>query len=313
MSSQINPLNPSSKPDTWKNRITQAAIFLNQTESEVETILKLFGIEEQPAGLEMLSDEEVTPFGDFRKIFCDDKGIPVPKLRMAMKYLRGPKDSKKVDDIDPELLAIKEKFGIKFKLENIETAELLPYYHPDKPSHPITLALKQRYGNDKAIIAFKPDSKDVAIEETVNYITDIEMGYTEEETIEVDGSLVRLYPVGQMPEQIIEEDPIFVGSPLKRGRSIVNRVNWSGVNLETQQLCRIIVERNEVDVNDKFSIKKLVETALKPNGIKELKKLFPEAELEFREKKNTGDLPKLRMTLNDITNKKQNPFGINRG
>ena len=46
--------------------------------------------------------------------------------------------------------------------------------------------------------------------------------------------------------------------------------------------------------------------------MKELKKIFPEAELEFREKKNTGELPKLRMTLNDITNKKQDPFGINR-
>jgi len=309
MSSQTITSTPSNKPDTWKNRIAQASIFLGKTKSEVEAILKSFGIEEQPAGLEMLSDEEVTPFGDFRKIFCDDNKVPVLKLRMAMKFLRGPKDSKKADDIDPELMAIKEKFGIKLKLENIETSELLPYYHPDKPSHPVTLALKQRYG-DKAIIAFKPDSKEIAIEETVNYITDVEMGYAEEENIEVDGSLVRLYPIGQIPDQIIEEDPIFAGNPLKRGRSTVNRVNWSGVDLETQQLCRIIVERSDIDINDRFAVKKLVELAIKSNGIKELKKMFPEAEMKFREKRKTGDLPKLRMTLNDMVNKKQDPFGI---
>ena len=56
---------------------------------ETEASLKELGVEKEPAGLEMLSDEEVVPFGDLRKVFNDDMKIPLAKVRMAMKYLFG--------------------------------------------------------------------------------------------------------------------------------------------------------------------------------------------------------------------------------
>lgn len=299
--------NVDNQPDTWENRISNAAVFLGKTYEEVNKILSDFGITQEPAGLVMLSDEEITPFGDIRKIFCDDHGIPVPKLRMAMKSLRGPKNNDALE-LDPTLIALKNKFGYKIKLENIDTADLLPYYKPDKPNSPISIVLKKRYEH-KPVIAFNPDSRDVAIEETINYITDLEMGYEEEDTIEVNGSLVRLYPIGKIPNQVIEEDPLFPGKPLKRGRSIVNRINWSAITLDVQQFCRIIVKREEIDVNDKFAVKKLIEMALK--GMDELKKTFPEVDLEYRERKKEDNLPKLRLTLQEMSNnKKQDPFAI---
>jgi len=300
----------SSTIDSWESRIQAAATFMGLSTKTVENGLKSLGVEKEPSGLEMLSDESITPFGDIRAVFCENPiygSIPIAKVRMAMKYLRGPKGSNKTDTIDPELIALKNKYGIRMKLEDVEPSELLEHYHPEQPNHPITTALKKRFG-DKPIIVFKPDTKIVDIEETANYIADLEQGFPEQETIEVNGRLVRTYPVGQVPNQMVEEDPLFEGSPLKRGRSIVNRLNWAEITPDTRKFCRIIVERREIDLNDRFALGELFRLA--KNGIEELKKNYLEADLEYRERAHKGDLPKLLMSMEE-TNKKQNPFNVN--
>lgn len=313
-STQVSSVSPASQtnnstPDTWENRIKTAATFMGTSTKIVEEGLKSLGVEEEPAGLEMLSDENVTPFGDIRAIFCENElygKIPIAKVRMAMKYLRGPKDSGKTDSIDPELMALKTKYGIKLKMEDVEPSELLEHYHPEQPSHPITVALKKRFG-DQAVVVFKPDSKIVDIEATANYIADLEQGYAEQETVDVDGELVRVYPIGQVPNKMVSEDPLFPGQPLKRSRSVVNRVNWENISDDSRKLCRIIVERDEIDVNDRFSVKELIKLA---ENFEELKKFYPEAALDYRERKQKDELPRLQMTMNETNGRKQNPFGV---
>jgi len=309
---QSNPATQTSTSDSWEARIQAAATFMGLSVQTVEKGLKELGVEKEPSGLEMLSDDSITPFGDIRSIFCDNGlfgKIPLAKVRMAMKYLRGPKDSNKTDSIDPEILNLKQKYGFKLKMEDIEPSELLEHYHPDKPNHPVTIALKKRFG-DKPVIVFKSDSKVVDIDATANYMADLEQGFPEQETVEVDGTLVRVYSIGQIPNEMVDEDPLFEGKPLKRDRSIVNRVNWAGIEYAVRAFCRIIVDRGDVDVNDRFQVKELIQMASK--GIPELKKMYPEADLECRELQKKGELPKLVMPMEEMNGRKQNPFGINK-
>jgi len=312
-STQVSPVSSTSQfntstSDSWESRIKIAATFMGISISTLEKGLKELGVEKEPAGLEMLSDESITPFGDIRAIFCDNEffgKVPIAKVRLAMKYLRGPKDSQKTDSIDPELLALKNKYGIKMKMEDVEPSELLEHYHPELPNHPITNALRKRFGNQKVIV-FKPDSKIIDIEATANYIADLEQGFPEQDTVESDGALVRVYEVGKVPDQMVEEDPLFEGKPLKRGRSIVNRVNWSEVPLGVRQFCRIMVDRGDYDINDRFQIQELMKTV--KEGITALKNLSPEADLEYRELSKKGDLPKLVLQMDSVNERKQNPF-----
>jgi len=306
--SNSNPVS-NNQADSWESRIQNAATFMGLTTSEVEEGLKEIGAEKEPAGLEMLSDEEVTPFGDIRAVFCDRLKIPIAKVRMAMKCLRGPKGSVKTDTLDPEILMLKQKYGIKFKMEDVDPSELLEHYHPEQPNHPVTVALKKRFGSD-AVIVFKPDSKVIDIEATANYMADMAQGLPLEETVESDGVLVRVHPIGVVPNEMVEEDPLFPGQPLKRGRSVNNRVNWAGIDITSRQLCRIIVLRDEIDPNDKLDINKFMKLVTK--GIPELKGIYPEAYLEYREQKASGDLPKLTIAMAEANGRKQNPFGVNR-
>lgn len=309
-SSSVSPTYQTSTPDSWESRIQSAATFMGLSVKTVEDGLKQLGVEKEPAGLEMLSDESITPFGDIRSIFCDNTlfgSIPIAKVRLAMKYLRGPKDSNKTDSIDPELMALKTKYGIKLRMEDVDPSELLEHYHPEQLNHPITVTLRKRFG-DKKVIVFKPDSKTINTEATANYIADLEQGFPEQETIESDGVLVRIYSVGQVPNQMIEEDPLFEGSPLKRGRSIVNRINWTDIPLSVRQFCRLLSQNKEVDFNDKLRVKEIMSIIQK--GIDELSKIFPETHLEYRELSQKNELPKLTMTMEEGNGKKQNPFNV---
>jgi len=294
-------------PDTWENRIEQSANVMGITPEKVEQILATKGYEitKEPCGLQMLSDEEVTPFGDLRKLFCEENDIAVPKLRMAIRFLRGPKDSPKTTEIDTEMVALQSKYGFRMRMEDLGVEELLPYYKPNKKNR-VYETLVKKFG-DRPIIAFKPDTTEIAISETLDYIADTESGLPEEDTIEVDGELVKLYPVGKIPNQMVDEDPMFEGQPLKRGRSMVNRFNWSSVKTDVRQLFRILVERKEINPNDRLNISQLIKKSLV-----ELKELFPEAYMQYKELKAKGDLPKLVLSLDEAATKRNDPFSINR-
>jgi len=294
-------------PDTWENRIEQAANVMGLSTEEVETILATKGYEitKEPCGLEMLSDEEVTPFGDLRKLFCELNEIAVPKLRMAIKFLRGPKDSTKATEMDTAMVALQSKYGFRMRMQDLGMEELLPYYKPTKKNR-IYETLVKKFGS-KPVIAFKPDTTEVAIEETLDYIADIQNGLPEETAIDVNGELVKLYAVGKIPNQVVDEDPLFEGSPLKRGRSIVNRFNWSSVPIEVRQLFRILVDRDDINPNDRVNVAQLIKQT-----INELKELFPEAFMEYKELKVKEDLPKLVLSIDEATTKRNDPFSINK-
>lgn len=297
-------MNNTSTPDSWASRIEQASKILGIDASKIETILSEYGVKEQPCGLEMLSDDSVTPFGDMRKIFCDDNEIAVPLLRMAIKHLRGPKDATKTDSIDTDILALKTKYGVETKLEDLGIEQLLSFYDPKKVNAVHTI-LKNRYGR-KSIIAFKPDMNIVAQEETINYVCDLESGFPEEKSVDVDGELVRLYPIGQTPNELVLEDPLFAGHPLKRERSIVNRVNWENVELKERQFFRILVNANDINRDNRLELSTLLDKELK-----DLKEIFPEAYMTYKELKAKDELPKLTMSINDATAKtSNNPFDV---
>lgn len=298
--------------DSWENRIQNASVFLGIEPCQVEHLLKQLGVEKEPTGMEMLSDEEITPFGDLRKIFSDDMDVPLAKLRMAMKHLRGPKDSKKADSVDPETVKLKDKYGIKISLKNIPTEQLLEDYLPERKDHPITMVLKERFGN-KPIIVFKPDSREIDMEATINYVTDLEDGFPEEKFVMSNGEPVCPLAVGHVPCDLVEEDPLFIGSPLKRGRSIANRANWNDVSKNIRQFVRIAVEMGVIDPEDRRDVRDVLQLASGSNALEELKKEFPEVALEYREREKLNNLPSLVMSMKEAqTARKQDPFGVKR-
>ena len=297
--------------DTWESRINTASKIMGLEPKQVEDILNSPGFEitSSEFRLEMISDEEVTPFGDLRKLFCEDHAkVPVPKLRMAMKYLRGPSTSKKTDTIDPDILALQKNYGIQTRIEDLDIAAILPFYNPLKTNN-IHQVLKDRYEKKfGAFIAFKQGTNQVAVEETVAYVSDLESGFPTEGFIEVDGEPVKPCAVGKLPNQLLEEDPLFPGAALKRGRSTKNQLNWTTTTHEVRAFFRILLLRGDINVNNRLEIAQLMKSA---SDVKAFKDIFPEAYIVWIEQKRNNELPKLQISIGDADKaKQQNPFNI---
>ena len=313
---QDRSLNPQ---DSWEYRIVEAAKVMGIEPAKVEEILSTEGFEVTKegipeagiTGLDLLNDKEVTKQGDLRRYFCDQAGVALPRFLLAEKILRGQlsknEEEVKKEEVDPDLLALQTRFGIKVRLEDLGIEELLPYYSPGKPNR-IHQALEKRYGKYGKFIAFRPSSIEVAINETIDYVTDLEQGFDVEESIMVDSELVRLYGVGEVPNNIVNEDPLFPGSPLKRDRSTVNRINWKGISQEVRQFMRLLVEEGEINPSHKSERRAIME--LVGMSLDELKETYPETYMAYREKKELDDLPKLRLPVGSMSGKVQDPFAV---
>lgn len=301
---------PTVTQDSWESRIQLAAQILGLSVQEIEEGLasKEIGIKNVPFALEMLSDEACFPFGAFAQVFHDQKGCDKGPVRWAYEKLRKPNgQTEKASKMDPETILLKEKYGYKAKLDDVPSEKLLEDYDPEKVQSPIARVLKSRYG-DNAVIVLDPETNQLAIGETLDLMTEVDRGQPIPEQVMVNGVLVRPLAVGEQPKLIVPEDPMFAGHPLKRNRSTVNHVNWEDVPTTARQLSRIIVERGQINPNDRLAVASFIDLA--KNGIDALKGIYPEAYLDFRERAEEGDLPKLVIDLKKA--KAQHPFSVGR-
>ena len=106
---------------------------------------------------------------------------------------------------------------------------------------------------------------------------------------------------------MIDEDPLFEGTPLLRGRSTSNRINWEGISFEVRQFFRLLGKSDPCLRHNRLALSQLVN-----KKIAELKVIYPELYMEFKELSKKGELPKLQMSMTEAATKKNNPFGINR-
>ena len=287
----------------YAERISAAAQALRLT---TEVFQKLFDERMGFDNVADLDDENLFKFGYFMKKFED---YPMGLVRKAFVALKGGKAEKTpaTDEPSDNRLALFKALGLKNKPEAIDPALLLPHYLPGKLNDQVSLALRARFG-DKAVIALREDGT-VALNETLRYISGLEQGYPEQDSIMVEGRLTKLWPVGVKPNVMVEEDPLFPGRPLNAGLSTVNNRNWSGIPHHCRQLCRIIADRGDVDVNNKEAVLRLMERA---KDIDSLTEAYPEADLQHRQLKERDELPKLRVPLGSLTDKQNNPFGVKR-
>lgn len=300
--------------DSWNIRIQNIANSLSISVESVKARLAKWGIPEDDIGFAMLDDEEVAKFGDFQNFFgtADDGQTPIPmaRLRMAFKFLRGGKKSADRLGIDARLLELKN-LGYKVKLEDADLATLLRAYRPELPNDPVTAVLRKRFG-DKRAIAFKQDGT-VAVEETASFWADVEQGLVTPgnlECIVVDGTPEELHPVGINPNanQVLDEDPLFPGHALRAGRSQVNFRTWTKVDYTSRAFCRLVLNAGLIDPRDNMAVIKLIEAA--EAGLKQLSEIYPEVGVEHRRLLKQDDLPELKVRPN--RSKPNNPFAVNR-
>jgi hypothetical protein len=71
--------------------------------------------------VEMISDPEITPFGDLRRLLCEKNPFSVPQARMVEKVLRGKKETSESKDFNQLLSAN----NIPMSIEDLPIEDLM--------------------------------------------------------------------------------------------------------------------------------------------------------------------------------------------
>jgi len=289
-------------PESVTSRIKNAAVILNgyRTEEQITEALLKLGVETEGD----LNPEWIERGRLLNIVGLDDKENPTPeiKAKKAVAALYGSQtaaNSARNDEL--------KNAGFNLKAKDSSTADLLKLYRPDLSEDPVTRILKERLQNRKVVL-FVPGTSDIDIQATIDYVSDLDQGYAEQEFVQTSGGLARPVAIGEKSDKVVDEDPIHDGSPLRKDRSTIGfPINWAGIPSEVRKLCRVIVDRDDVDVNNRHDVNNLVALAMK--GFDEVASVYPEASVQYRELKEMEKLPTLRISLNG-GGRPNNPFNV---
>ena len=234
-----------------------------------------------------LSHEEIT------ECFVPIDGI-YPKLliKEIAKIFRGKEDSGYATSNS----SLKEKKYLSSKdVSKMSTRELVENYSVDESESNVTKRLKEISKGMKCVV-FKNKLPDV--EKTFLLIQEIIKNYPERKFFVEGNEVYETYKIGDNPYDLVDENPIYVNRPLRLDESCDQTGrSWNGVSTEIRQFVRLIsVTIGNVNLE---TAHKLIDYAISADPIKTLSMYYPAAKLEFNRLKDSGDLPKLKISLSN--------------
>jgi hypothetical protein len=200
-----------------------------------------------------------------------------------------------LEDNDPEKLA-----------KAMTPAQLLDVYDPRQLKTPVAERLKF-HSEGKKFIVFNDDDT-INKEVSLKLLSELDDHGEMSTFIAPNGDVRPTYAVGERPDQIANEHPLFPGVALRNGVSIIG-CDWDKVDWKTKKtLYLAVTETLEIDMNKmhELDVYSLATTGMVGRRCIEAAKLYKEREA-------LGNLPSLRAKLGStkVTEKKgNNPFNL---
>jgi hypothetical protein len=194
------------------------------------------------------------------------------------------------------------------KAGGMTVQQLLEHYDPrDADNHVgkrlTTLAKSQR------CVIFNSDSS-VNVGASEKLIAEIRDGYPERETFPVDGRPMKIYRVGERPQELADENPLYPGRLLRpNGDCDQTNRSWEGVSYEVRVLLYLAVTKtNELRIDSVGKAQDEMDRAIATNVMQFLPSRYPKASLLFDELKSRSELPSLKLPKGNQDGRPQDPF-----
>jgi hypothetical protein len=182
------------------------------------------------------------------------------------------------------------------------TKQLVESYDPKEPDNAVGKRLKEISKGQRFLIFDKNAAVDV--ENSIKLLEELRMSFPEREIFTIGGVVFKLYRVGDRVDDWVEENPLYPGRPLRPDGTCdqLNR-SWDGVPLEVRQLVRVVSDHNTGNMDNFHD---WMDWAL--SDTKRFSVRFPKQVALYEELKANGGLPKLRIKLSAIPQRKNDPF-----
>lgn len=177
--------------------------------------------------------------------------------------------------------------------DKMSIEELVAAFDPEDIDSSVGKRLQEVAKNQPFIVFTK--NRTIDVETSVKLLQEVKKGFAGRTNIEVNDAIKKVYRIGELPDNLVDENPLYPNRPLRPdGTCDQTGRSWDGVSLETRQLVRLAVETNELIVNIE-NAHNILDIVMQPDCLKKLRIKYRKAAIKFDEKIN---LPQLKMVLN---------------
>ena len=193
------------------------------------------------------------------------------------------------------------------KAEKLTPKELVDTFDPEDIDNPVGKRL-QTVSKGEPFVVYK-DGHEVDRQVTYSLLTELRQGYSPRNIVTVDGIPKPIYKLGQLPDNDVDENPVFPDRPLRPdGTCDQTNRSWAGISDEIRQFVRLIFKSGEMSVSSKDAHYILDFILGAEDPMFQLMTRFPKVYTQFNEAKRKGTLPRLKVVLGGPQGAANRPF-----
>lgn len=227
-------------------------------------------------------------YEDILACMPDTKVKPIALAKDIAKIFRGKEDSN-----SHETRPVSAK-----KADRMTLRELVEAYDPEEAENPVGKRLKEISKGEKFIVF--TSGRTVDVETTVKLLQEIKQGYPGREngTIEVNGEVKPIHALGDLPDNFVEENPLYRQRPLRPdGTCDQTNRSWNGVTQQVRQLIRVAMDLGALKDLSYERVHDIMDLAMDADAFNKFSKRYPAAAVEFKKLESLNRLPTLKLVL----------------
>lgn len=173
--------------------------------------------------------------------------------------------------------------------------ELLERYDPRDPDNFVGKRLKD-LSKGQPFIVFNTDGT-VNREASVQLLQEIRNGYPARETFAVEGRPQKIYRVGERPEELANENPLYPGRALRpNGDCDQTNRSWNGVTDPVRILVYLAVTRTrEIRIAQIDDAHRILDQVMSGDAEAAIRQRNPQASILYDDLASKGNLPSLKV------------------
>ncbi len=212
---------------------------------------------------------------------------PVGLAKDIARIFRGKEDSTTTHEARPVSAKKADKMTLR---------ELVEAYDPEESENPVGKRLKEISRGEKFIVFASGRTLDV--DSTSKLLQEVKGGYEGRDTLDVGGEVKEVHRVGDLPDNFVEENPLYRNRPLRPdGTCDQTNRSWNGVPMNVRQLIRVAVDNGSLKDISFERVHDIMDLAMNADAFNKFAKRYPAAAVEFKKLADVGRLPALKLVL----------------
>ena len=277
---------------TYETKMAQARALIEAFPASAEAKIDFASFEKKLQAMGACTDETLAlaSWEDLQE--C---GLPKLLARQVAEKLRTPE--KKADD---DYLSPK-------KVDRMRFEELIARYDP-REDNALAHKLTQLSGSKRFVVFMRDGTVDQVA--TLRLLLELKRGYGEVPvTLNSKGEPANVYKVGVVPNDELDENPIYTGRALRTDESCDQTLrSWKGISLGIRQLVRIaLTQTHEASATSISDVNDLMDLII-GHDLAWFSLRWPKAWLAFSDLEVKGQLPRLKIKVGGSTGSVGHPF-----